>query len=764
MNAEKNVHADPFRQITNIQSLWAQIMSMMGVLALVALMFSSAGVMIYTNNAERATWKGRQEEAVKAAADVVTAFLENTRATLTLVDILGRDELRETPETLLQVLETNPTLLEIVSLDASGQVIASAARDTPVLANLITIRQSRWFLDANSGSLHRSRIQLTADAQPYLILSQPATGGGVIAARVSMEILWRVTDEILVGEQGRSYVVNERGYLIAHSNRELVLQAASLTGRPELQQALNAPDGTWHGAYGNVEGMPVVGTSYHIPNSNWLVFVELPESEAYALTKRALFVLVGGTLGFLVIVNFIASFYLRRAVLYPMLRLYQGVERIGSGDLSYRIALKGRNEISQVAAAFDDMAQKLQSREGELVTQAWTLAAEIEERKHMEAALRESEERYRGIIKDQTELICRWLPDGTLTFVNEAYCRYFGKSYEELVGHSFVPLIPEEEQDVVMEAATTPNAENPIVSTEHSVIVADGSLRWQQWTDRAILDAAGNVVELQSVGRDITEKRLAEMALKDLNASLETRIAERTAELSRVAEDLRREVDERTRAEARLQTSLREKEVLLREIHHRVKNNLQVVSSLLSLQARQVTDAVGLAMLQDSQNRLRSMALIHEKLHESAEIACVDFGDYIRSLMASLMASYSGASASVAVVIDVAPDLQLDIDTAVPCGLIINELISNALKHAFVDGRPGTLWTSVSRIADQELELVVRDNGVGLPVDVQELATRSLGLRLVNRLVRQIKGTLEMDSSEGARFRVVFPYPHAGEP
>ncbi|OQA22191.1 MAG: putative sensor histidine kinase pdtaS [Chloroflexi bacterium ADurb.Bin360] len=764
MNTENDVQVDAFHQVTTFRSLWTQVMSMMGVMALAALVFSSAGVMLYTNSAERATWKGRQGEAVKAAADVVTAFLENTRATLVWIDILGEDEFREKPDILRQVLEINPTLLEIVCLDADGQVTSSAALDSAVLANLITIRQSRWFLEAKSGSLHQSRIQLTEEGQPYLILSQPANEGGVIAARVSMDILWRLIDEIQVGEHSLSYVVNERGYLLAHSNRELVLQVTSLAGRPELLQALQSPDGTWFGSFVNIEGVPVVGTSYRIPNSNWLVFVELPQSEAYILTKRALWVLVGGTFVFLVVANFIAAAYLRKTILRPMFRLYQGVVRIGKGDLSYRIALAGRNEISQVAEAFDDMAQKLQNREEQLLAQSQNLAEEIEERKGIETALRASEERYRGIVKDQTELICRWLPDGTLTFVNEAYCRYFGKTYAELVGHSFVPLIPPEDQEVVSEVVTTPDPENPIVSAEHSVISADGSLRWQQWTDRAIFDASGNVVEFQSVGRDITEKRLAEIALKELNASLEERIAERTVELSRVAEELRWEVDERMRAEAQLQASLREKEVLLREIHHRVKNNLQIVSSLLSLQARQVTDATGLAMLQDSQNRLRSMALIHEKLHQSVEIARVDFGDYIRSLIASLMASYSGATASVSVVIEVAPDIHLDIDTAVPCGLIINELISNALKHAFADGRSGTLWTSVNRTANQELELVVRDNGVGLPPDMQSLTTKSLGLRLVNTLVRQIKGTLEMNNVEGAMFRVVFPYTYAGEP
>ena len=135
------------------------------------------------------------------------------------------------------------------------------------------------------------------------------------------------------------------------------------------------------------------------------------------------------------------------------------------------------------------------------------------ERKRADEALRESEGRYRAIVEDQTELICRFLPDGTLTFVNEAYCRYFGKKRGELIGHSFMPLIPEEDQEFVADQFASLSPENPVVTYEHRVILPDGQIRWQQWADRAIFDQQGRFIEFQSVGRDITEQVQAEEQL-----------------------------------------------------------------------------------------------------------------------------------------------------------------------------------------------------------------------------------------------------------
>jgi two-component sensor histidine kinase len=216
-----------------------------------------------------------------------------------------------------------------------------------------------------------------------------------------------------------------------------------------------------------------------------------------------------------------------------------------------------------------------------------------------------------------------------------------------------------------------------------------------------------------------------------------------------------RDITEAKRAEARLKASLEEKEILLREIHHRVKNNLQVVSSLLKLQFRCVGDKSVEEILFDTQNRLLSMSLIHEKLCQSQNVANIDFRGYIDGLLSNLRQSF-GANRSVITLQNNAERVLLTLDTAIPCGLIINELVSNCLKHAFPEGRKGLVQLGLERNG-QGLELAIADNGVGLPADLDATGSQTLGLRLVNTLVRQLGGEITVHSKEGTEFRIRLP-------
>jgi|AGTN01.2.fsa_nt_gi PAS domain S-box len=213
------------------------------------------------------------------------------------------------------------------------------------------------------------------------------------------------------------------------------------------------------------------------------------------------------------------------------------------------------------------------------------------------------------------------------------------------------------------------------------------------------------------------------------------------------------DVTERKRSEEQVLESLHEKEVLLKEIHHRVKNNLQIISSLLSLQSGTI-DPDHTHMLRESQNRIRSMAMIHEKLYRSRDLSHIDFADYVNSLIASLARSYLSADDKVKIGADV-HDIHLDIDQAIPCGLIINELVSNSLKYAFNDGRTGVVRVSLSK-CDNIYTLIVSDNGTGLPPEIDFRNTPSLGLQLVNTLVSQIEGTIDLAGNAGTTFRITF--------
>jgi PAS domain S-box-containing protein len=216
------------------------------------------------------------------------------------------------------------------------------------------------------------------------------------------------------------------------------------------------------------------------------------------------------------------------------------------------------------------------------------------------------------------------------------------------------------------------------------------------------------------------------------------------------------DITERIVFEERLKASLREKEVLLKEVHHRVKNNMQIISSLLRLQSDQVSHPEVQVVFQESQNRIRSMALVHEMLYQSPDLASISFGAYLKNLVNGLLRSFRVDTNQITLTLELA-DLPLGIDLALSCGLIINELVSNSLKHAFPENRRGEVSVSVRQVSPEELMIMVRDTGVGLPPDLDIRKTSSLGLRLVTLLVGQINGSLELDSAPGATFLIRFP-------
>jgi len=217
------------------------------------------------------------------------------------------------------------------------------------------------------------------------------------------------------------------------------------------------------------------------------------------------------------------------------------------------------------------------------------------------------------------------------------------------------------------------------------------------------------------------------------------------------------DVTDRMRAEQQIKTSLREKEMLLQEIHHRVKNNLQVILSLLSLQSKYVEDERTLQMFQESQNRVRSMVFIHEKLYRSKDVSRIDFADYVSNLAANLMHSY-GLAGRVKLHVDV-KDVRLGVNAAIPCGLIINELVTNSLRHAFPADRRGRVDIALRAEDDRRYVLSVSDDGVGLPADFDFNDCESLGMELVSTLTQQLGGTMKVDQSDGTRFEIAFAEP-----
>ncbi|MBU4198631.1 MAG: PAS domain S-box protein [Verrucomicrobia bacterium] len=358
-----------------------------------------------------------------------------------------------------------------------------------------------------------------------------------------------------------------------------------------------------------------------------------------------------------------------------------------------------------------------------------------------EAALRESEDKYR-MISEQSLTGIQIINDGCLIFVNDGWSKIVDYTREEAQSwgrDEFQKIIHPDDRDFFMDQ--TRKKESSI--TEGIVPIYDcrflsrsGTVKWVLIHSKPVLFTNG--LAIVSVVMDITDRKLAEQALAE--SYLQLKLGE----------------DRLKTANQELSAANREKEILLKEIHHRVKNNLQVISSLLKLQVSHVKDATAAAMIRECQNRIRSIAIVHEKLYQSPNLANIDFGEYIRSLISHLFRTFLVATDAIRMHV-AADNVSLDIDKAIPCCLIINELVTNSLKYAFPRNQGGEIGVHLKADdSPSRFVLVVSDNGVGFPKDLDFRNTSSLGMQLVITFVEQMGGTISLDTHQGTSFTIQF--------
>jgi PAS domain S-box-containing protein len=363
----------------------------------------------------------------------------------------------------------------------------------------------------------------------------------------------------------------------------------------------------------------------------------------------------------------------------------------------------------------------LLNEQGEIY-QILGITHDITKRKLAEEKLRQSEAQLRLALDAARMGFWDWNLQTGLVTRSPSLERLYGWPLNSVDAHheTFLAIVHPQDRDRIHSNTQHAIETGEEYDIEFRIICPDGSIRWIESKGQVFYDETGKAVCMTGINLDISDRKLAETQIKE---------------------------------------SLREKEVLLQEIHHRVKNNLQVISSLLDLQSQHINEQAPQEAFRESCNRVKSMALVHEQLYQSKDCAKINFTEYIQNLTSYLLRVYDGVNVSqITLELDI-DEVTLNINTAIPCGLIISELVSNALKYAFPNSTPGIINVALHSDGNKDFTLIVADNGIGFPIDWDFTTVTSLGLQLVNVLTGQLDGILELDRSLGTQFRISFSEP-----
>ena len=618
---------------------------------------------------------------------------------------------------ILDGMETATHLFEYICLmDAKGRVIVSTnpaldGRDLGATVYYQQGLQKNFITPPFREDTRRdsSQDQRSVSSRLIIVAAHPIVAPGlgavgVLAGFSDIAVLDRIMKEPMgLGDNCESYLIGsdyapltQLRFLAYPSLTEVKSSGVRLAVENKLRG---------HSAYLDYRGTPVIGSHAWLPVLQVALIVELDQAEAFGpVTTMSIANLVVALIS--VLLAILAASIITRSISVPLHALSVTATQIASGDLGHDADVERRDEIGNLARAFNNMTGQLRNMIDEL-------RAELAERGRVEAELRASEERNRSVLRGAMDGFWRVDLRGQLLEVNQAYCHMSGYSERELLAMDITDLEAVERQP----------------------------------------ETAAHIEKVMALGEDRFETRHLR---KDGSAfEVEISVQYKHDEGDSLLAFLR-DITGRRQSEGQIRKSLAEKETLLKELHHRTKNNMGIIIALLNLQEADIDDERVRTAFADVRDRIRSMALVHQKLYEGNDLSHLNLKDYIRDLVGLLTESFLISPAGISVTTDM-EDVFVLIDTAIPCGLILNELITNALKYAFPGGRPGEIKIHLRRSEGGEIRLGVSDSGVGLPLGFDIKRDGHMGFQTITSLgEQQLNGKVRFDTSQGLACEILF--------